>query len=108
MFLSGLDELDRKIVQLLIENARSSYSDIGQQIGISRVAVKARIQALEAFGGQSGHHADIPGDGEKQAPCPRRGCLRRGDGGPDPKPHRHPSRGGEMRVQYHSLPGEGH
>lgn len=47
MFLSGLDELDRKIVQLLIENARSSYSDIGQQIGISRVAVKARIQALE-------------------------------------------------------------
>ena len=50
MFLSGLDELDRKIVQLLIENARSSYSDIGQQIGISRVAVKARIQALENRG----------------------------------------------------------
>lgn len=50
MFLSGLDELDRKIVQLLIENARSSYSDIGQQIGISRVAVKARIQALETRG----------------------------------------------------------
>ena len=50
MFLSGLDELDPKIVQLLIENARSSYSDIGQQIGISRVAVKARIQALETRG----------------------------------------------------------
>ncbi len=50
MFLSGLDELDQKIVQLLIENARSSYSDIGQQIGISRVAVKARIQALENRG----------------------------------------------------------
>ena len=50
MFLSGLDELDQKIVQLLIENARSSYSDIGQQIGISRVAVKARIQALETRG----------------------------------------------------------
>ena len=50
MYLDGLDELDRKIVQLLIENARISYSDIGEEIGISRVAVKARIQALEQKG----------------------------------------------------------
>lgn len=50
MFLDGLDALDRQIVQLLIENARSSYSEIGQKIGISRVAVKARIQALEQRG----------------------------------------------------------
>ena len=47
MYLDGLDGLDQKIVRLLIENARSSYSDIGDKIGISRVAVKARIQALE-------------------------------------------------------------
>ena len=50
MFLEGLDELDRKIVMLLIENARLSYSDIGQKVGVSRVAVKARIQALEQRG----------------------------------------------------------
>ena len=50
MFLEGLDELDRKIVALLIENARLSYSDIGQKVGVSRVAVKARIQALEQRG----------------------------------------------------------
>ena len=50
MFLEGLDELDRKIVQLLIENARMSYSEIGQKIGISRVAVKMRVQALEKKG----------------------------------------------------------
>ena len=50
MFLDGLDALDRQIVQLLIENARSSYSEIGQKIGISRVAVKMRIQALEQRG----------------------------------------------------------
>lgn len=50
MFLEGLDALDQKIVRLLIENARVSYSDIGQEIGISRVAVKARIQALEQRG----------------------------------------------------------
>ena len=50
MYLDGLDSLDQKIVRLLIENARSSYSDIGDKIGISRVAVKARIQALEQRG----------------------------------------------------------
>ncbi len=50
MFLEGLDALDQRIVQLLIENARMSYSDIGQAVGISRVAVKARIQALEQRG----------------------------------------------------------
>ena len=50
MFLEGLDALDQKIVQLLIENARLSYSDIGEKVGISRVAVKARIQALEQRG----------------------------------------------------------
>ena len=50
MYLDGLDGLDQKIVQLLIENARISYSDIGEKIGISRVAVKARIQALEQKG----------------------------------------------------------
>ena len=50
MFLDGLDALDQKIIGLLIENARISYSDIGQKVGISRVAVKARIQALEQRG----------------------------------------------------------
>lgn len=50
MFLEGLDALDQKIVRLLIENARISYSDIGQEVGISRVAVKTRIQALEQRG----------------------------------------------------------
>lgn len=50
MFLDGLDEMDQKIVHLLIKNARMSYSEIGQQIGLSRVAVKMRVQALEEKG----------------------------------------------------------
>ena len=50
MFMDGLDELDQKIVSLLIRNARMSYSEIGQQVGISRVAVKMRVQALEQKG----------------------------------------------------------
>ena len=28
MYLNGLDELDQKIIQLLIENARISYSGL--------------------------------------------------------------------------------
>ena len=43
MFLDGLDELDQQIVKLLIRNARMSYSEIGQKIGISRVAVRSRV-----------------------------------------------------------------
>lgn len=50
MFLGGLDGLDQEIVRLLIENARISYSDIGEKVGISRVAVKARIKAMEQRG----------------------------------------------------------
>ena len=50
MFLDVLDTIDQQILQLLIQNARASYSDIGQRIGISRVAVKSRIQALEQKG----------------------------------------------------------
>ena len=50
MFLSGLDDIDRRLVELLIHNARMSYSDLGQAVGLSRVAVKARVRALEERG----------------------------------------------------------
>lgn len=50
MYLDLLDALDRSILTLLVENARYSYSEIGEKVGISRVAVKARIDALEKKG----------------------------------------------------------
>ena len=56
MFLSGLDDIDRRLVELLIHNARMSYSDLGQAVGLSRVAVKARVRALE----ERGERLDIP------------------------------------------------
>ena len=64
MFLEGLDELDQKIVQLLIKNARMSYSEIGSLVGISRVAVKMRVQSLEKRGGHRRvyHHYQSPED----------------------------------------------
>ena len=50
MFLSGLDEIDRKLAELLIHNARMSYSDLGAAVGLSRVAAKARVRAMEERG----------------------------------------------------------
>ena len=50
MFLDGLDTTDQKILKLLIENARLSYSEISEKVGLSRVAVKMRINAMEERG----------------------------------------------------------
>lgn len=53
MFLEGikdLNEIDRKILELLSDNARMSYVDIGEVVNLSRVAVKNRVQALEERG----------------------------------------------------------
>ena len=59
MEISGLDEVDNRIVALLSENARLSYSEIGQAVGKSRVAVKTRIEQLEKQGIIRGYHAEI-------------------------------------------------
>lgn len=50
MYLKGLDEIDRTIITLLTKNARMSYVDIGEAVGLSRVAVKTRISNLEERG----------------------------------------------------------
>lgn len=47
MYLDGLDKIDKQIISLLTENARMSYVDIAKEVGISRIAVKSRIDALE-------------------------------------------------------------
>ena len=45
-----MDALDQKILDVLRDHARASYSEIGEQVGLSRVAVKNRIAALEKNG----------------------------------------------------------
>lgn len=42
----SLDELDRNIISILNKNGRISYTDLAKEIGLSRVAVQARINAL--------------------------------------------------------------
>ncbi|WP_170008209.1 Lrp/AsnC family transcriptional regulator [Bacillus fonticola] len=41
-----LDDTDRKILQLLTDNGRLSYVDIGKELGLSRVSVRERVQQL--------------------------------------------------------------
>ncbi|WP_138494733.1 Lrp/AsnC family transcriptional regulator [Paenibacillus pinistramenti] len=41
-----LDEIDRRIIKALNMNGRISYTDLGKEIGLSRVAVQTRINAL--------------------------------------------------------------
>lgn len=50
MVFDSLDPVDQQLIRLLIKNARSSYSELASQVGLSRVAVKTRIDALEKSG----------------------------------------------------------
>ncbi len=59
MQINGIDAKDNEIVNLLLKDARMSYSDIGEQVGLSRTAVKNRITALEDRGIICGYRAVI-------------------------------------------------
>ncbi|MDF0726584.1 Lrp/AsnC family transcriptional regulator [Cytobacillus sp. S13-E01] len=41
-----LDETDKKILQLLTENGRMSYVDIGKELSLSRVSIRERVNHL--------------------------------------------------------------
>ncbi len=53
------DEIDRKILACLVENARASLGDIGSQVGLSAPAVKRRVDRLVATGVIRGFSAQI-------------------------------------------------
>ena len=50
MYIEDIDEIDREILQLLKDNARLSYSEIAEKVGLSRVSVKNRMRSLEKRG----------------------------------------------------------
>lgn len=54
-----LDELDKKILDIIRDNARLSYSDIADMVGFSRVHVKNRMLRMEQNGVIKGYHTDI-------------------------------------------------
>ncbi len=49
-----LNDLDERIVHALAEDARRSYADIGQMVGLSAPAVKRRVDRLRATGAITG------------------------------------------------------
>ena len=59
MHINGLDDIDNILLTLLKENARYSYSELGQKSGLSRVAVKNRIQNMEDIGLIRGYEVRI-------------------------------------------------
>ncbi len=59
MHIEGLDELDNRILALIKDNARLSYSEIGEKVGVSRVCVKNRMAALEQKGVIRGYQTII-------------------------------------------------
>ncbi len=45
-----LDNIDKKLLEELAEDGRLSYDDLAEKVGLSRVAVKDRIQNLKEKG----------------------------------------------------------
>lgn len=54
-----LDKVDRKIIELLQNNARMSLKDIAGEVFLTSPAVSARIDKLEKAGVIEGYHAHI-------------------------------------------------
>ncbi|MCR5718255.1 MAG: Lrp/AsnC family transcriptional regulator [Oscillospiraceae bacterium] len=54
-----MDQIDRKLLMLLQENARMPLKAIAAQVFLSAPAVSARIEKLEAQGLIVGYHAEI-------------------------------------------------
>jgi len=42
----SMDDVDRRIIELLKDNGRAGYNEIGEQIGLSEGAVRKRIKIL--------------------------------------------------------------
>ena len=59
MQIAGLDELDNKILTLIENNARLTYQQIGDAVGVSRVCVSTRMKALEEKGVIKGYQTVI-------------------------------------------------
>ena len=60
----GLDELDRQIIRIMRGNARISFQELGDELGMSRVGAKKRVRKLEEQGIIRGYNTCIYGENE--------------------------------------------
>ncbi len=57
-----IDALDRRLLDLLAADGRTTMADLGRAVGLSRTAVLARVQRLESDGVIRGYRAvALPG-----------------------------------------------
>ena len=54
-----IDEIDRKILRELQEDARTSYAELGRRVGLTTPVVIERVRKLEDAGIIIGYRADI-------------------------------------------------
>ncbi len=54
-----LDNIDRKIIEMLLKNARTPAKEIAKEVFLSSPAVSARIKNLEKNGLITGYHAQV-------------------------------------------------
>jgi DNA-binding Lrp family transcriptional regulator len=55
----AFDDLDKRIVAALIEDARATYAEVGARVGLSPPAVKRRVDRLRASGAITGFSARV-------------------------------------------------
>lgn len=54
-----MDDIDRRLVQLLQENARMSYAELARQIGLTSPSVQERVGKLERNGVITAYRAEV-------------------------------------------------
>lgn len=57
--MSALDEVDRRLLQLLVTDGRRTYTDLAKDTGLSTSAVHQRVRRLEERGAIRGYGAQV-------------------------------------------------
>ncbi|CAN5734711.1 Lrp/AsnC family transcriptional regulator [soil metagenome] len=72
-----MDDLDRRLLVELQEDARLTMAELGRRIGLSRTATLARVRRLEDDGVISGYHADVAQPASEPSHAARVGIVLR-------------------------------
>jgi DNA-binding Lrp family transcriptional regulator len=57
--VTAFDELDKRIVAALVDDARATFAQVGGRVGLSASAVKRRVDRLRATGAITGFSARV-------------------------------------------------
>jgi Lrp/AsnC family transcriptional regulator, leucine-responsive regulatory protein len=59
MYRNDMDKIDQRILTFLEENARQSFAELGEQVGLSKTPCWQRVRDMERQGVIKGYRADI-------------------------------------------------